>query len=175
MAEEQTQAELFLDELPLVKELNPKQRAFILAYIDLKNATKAAAAAGYSERTAKVQGSRLLSNPRVRPALVELQDYLFRRQVMGKNEALSILSKMARARLSDYLNDDGSISLRKLKRSGVELQELSKTCGEDWETTKVKLRDPRQAIETLSKMLGWFEPEKTEEELTININIKENF
>jgi phage terminase small subunit len=44
------------------KELTPQQRMFIAEYLVDLNATKAAERAGYSAKTAKSQGSRLLTN-----------------------------------------------------------------------------------------------------------------
>lgn len=44
-------------------ELNPLQKRFIAEYLVDFNATKAATRAGYSEATARQQGSRLLTNP----------------------------------------------------------------------------------------------------------------
>ena len=47
-------------------KLTPKQRAFVAEYAVDKNATQAAIRAGYSAKTADVQGPRLLGNVRVR-------------------------------------------------------------------------------------------------------------
>lgn len=51
--------------------MNPKQQAFVRAYLGSAhgNATKAAIAAGYSERSAHVQGCELLKHPKVREAI----------------------------------------------------------------------------------------------------------
>jgi phage terminase small subunit len=46
-----------------------RQAAFVREYVKDWNATQAAIRAGYSERTADEQGSRLLANPRVRSAI----------------------------------------------------------------------------------------------------------
>lgn len=46
--------------------LTAKHIKFIEAYVALGNATKAAIAAGYSERSAAVQGSQLLKEPKIR-------------------------------------------------------------------------------------------------------------
>ena len=47
------------------KNLTDKQRVFCEEYIIDNNATRAAIAAGYSEETSDVQGSRLLKNVKV--------------------------------------------------------------------------------------------------------------
>lgn len=53
--------------------LNAKQLAFARAYIESYNGTKAAVAAGYSEKTAGVQAYGLLKNPHIRRAIAQLQ------------------------------------------------------------------------------------------------------
>jgi len=49
--------------------LTQKQRLFVAAYIGGRNATKAAIEAGYSAKTAKQAGSRLLSDVAIRAAI----------------------------------------------------------------------------------------------------------
>lgn len=49
--------------------LTPKKALFVVAYIPTQNATQAAITAGYSEKTAKQQGSRLLTDVDVKAAL----------------------------------------------------------------------------------------------------------
>ncbi|MBD3756380.1 MAG: terminase small subunit [Gammaproteobacteria bacterium] len=49
--------------------MTPKQQRFVDEYLIDLNATQAAIRAGYSERTAEVQGSRLLSNVKVKDAV----------------------------------------------------------------------------------------------------------
>ena len=50
-------------------DLNPRQRAFVNEYAVDMNATRAAAAAGYSERTANEQGCGLLKITKIRAAV----------------------------------------------------------------------------------------------------------
>jgi len=50
----------------MAKEFTNRQKLFIAAYLKTKNATQAAIAAGYSEKAARVQGSRLLSNAAIK-------------------------------------------------------------------------------------------------------------
>jgi len=49
--------------------MSPRQKIFVDEYLVDLNATKAALRAGYSEKTAKEQGARLLSNVIVRAAI----------------------------------------------------------------------------------------------------------
>ncbi len=56
-----------------MNELTPRQRSFAEAYTALGNATEAAKRAGYSEKTAYAQGSRLLKHADVSARITELQ------------------------------------------------------------------------------------------------------
>ena len=50
-------------------DLNEKEKRFVMAFINQPNGTKAAIAAGYSAKTAKVQASRLLTRANVQAEL----------------------------------------------------------------------------------------------------------
>ena len=56
--------------------LNEKQEKFAQNYVVYRNATEAAKAAGYSERSAYNQGFRLLQAPEVLERIEELQQEL---------------------------------------------------------------------------------------------------
>jgi phage terminase small subunit len=49
--------------------MKPAHELFVANYLKSKNATAAARAAGYSEKSASVQGSRLLKNPYISAAI----------------------------------------------------------------------------------------------------------
>lgn len=80
-------------------KLNPKQQAFIAAYLQSWNATHAAIQAGYSEKTARQQASRLLSHVNVAE---EIEQRLVQLKMSG-NEALARLSDIARGDISDFM------------------------------------------------------------------------
>lgn len=54
--------------------LNPRQQRFVERYVVLGNATQAAKDAGYSVRTAKSQGQRLLTNAGIAVAVADGQE-----------------------------------------------------------------------------------------------------
>ena len=58
----------------MFENLTSRQKTFVLEYVKIKNATKAAIAAGYSARSAEVQGSRLLSNSKIQEAITQLEN-----------------------------------------------------------------------------------------------------
>lgn len=83
--------------------LNTRQEKFINHYIVCGNATRAAIDAGYSERTARTQGSFLLTNP-------DIQAEISRRmaeEAMSANEVLWRLGRQARADLGDLITGSG--------------------------------------------------------------------
>lgn len=79
--------------------LNPRQRAFVEAYLKSWNATHAAIHAGYSSKTARQQASRLLSNVNI----TELIEQRLAQLKMSGNEALARLSDIARGDISDFM------------------------------------------------------------------------
>lgn len=90
--------------------LSKKQRAFIEHYLKCWNAAEAARLAGYSEKTARQQGSRLLTKVDIEAAIQARVDELS----MSANEALIRLTEQARADYAQYFrhaeiaNKDGN-------------------------------------------------------------------
>jgi phage terminase small subunit len=81
-----------------LKILSPQQRKFVLAYCDTFNATKAALAAKYSEKTARQQGSRLLTNVDIKAAVKAV----LATASMEPEEIAARWTALARAGLSDF-------------------------------------------------------------------------
>jgi len=79
--------------------LRKKQQAFVDEYLKCWNAAEAARRAGYSERTARQQGSRLLTNVDIQAAIQERLDEL----AMGADEVLVRLAEQARAEYAQYI------------------------------------------------------------------------
>lgn len=57
-----------------MEQLTERQRRFAWEYWDLGNATRSAINAGYSEKTAHVQGPRLLKNVRIQELIKEYRE-----------------------------------------------------------------------------------------------------
>ena len=94
--------------------MNDKQRAFIDHYFaNNMNATKAAIAAGYSEKTAYSQGSRLLKHAEVSEAI---NDRLTE-HAMPANEVLYRLAEMARGDIDDVVNAAGEVDMEKARQN----------------------------------------------------------
>lgn len=80
--------------------LNIRQQAFIEHYLACWNATEAARRAGYSEKSARKQGSRMSTNvdiqTRIQARLAELK--------MGADEVLTRISDTARGTIADFID-----------------------------------------------------------------------
>jgi phage terminase small subunit len=92
-----------------VSELNIKQEAFCREYIVDLNATQAAIRAGYSEKTAHVQASRLLTLAKVQECISSLMGR--RNDVVGVSAdyVLRRLVEIDEMDVADILTDSGDI------------------------------------------------------------------
>ena len=75
------------------KKLNPKQEMFVQEYLKDLNATQAAIRAGYSEKTAQEQGSRLLSHAMVKAAVEEAKAERVERIQIDQDYVLRIITE----------------------------------------------------------------------------------
>jgi phage terminase small subunit len=75
--------------------LTPKQDRFCREYLVDLNATQAAIRAGYSEKTAKQQGSRLLTNADVQTRISELQDEVRQRIDVKVDDVIARLIELS--------------------------------------------------------------------------------
>lgn len=86
--------------------LNLQQAKFLQAYLKSGNATQAAIEAGYSEKTARSCGQRLLTNADIKAAV---QRTLGRLEISAEN-VLTEIAKLAFSNMADYMqpSEDGS-------------------------------------------------------------------
>ena len=75
--------------------LNPKQQRFITEYLKDLNATQAAIRAGYSEKTARAIGHRLLTKDDIKDAVQKAQDARSRRTELSADWVIHRLRKEA--------------------------------------------------------------------------------
>lgn len=89
--------------------LTPKQTLFVAQYLaNGLNATQAAIAAGYSEKTAESQASRLLRNVKVAEAIDEAQSPILKRLGITKDYVLeTIVSTISRCQQSEQVTYRG--------------------------------------------------------------------
>lgn len=150
------------------KPLTPRQAMFVREYLVDLNSTQAAIRAGYSERTAKQQGSRLLTNDDVQAAIAEAMKARATAVDISAEEVLRMLADEVRADLADLYDDKGNLlpirdwplAWRRGLVVGIESFEEFEGFGEDRKfvgmTRKVKLSDRIKHKELIGRHLGMF-------------------
>lgn len=110
--------------------MNEKQRRFAEYYASNPNATEAAKAAGYSERTAYSQGQRLLKNVEVRNHIEELQDMLASERIASVEEVKQVWTELLRSP-NEKAKDRIKAGELLVKTSGALMPQTSEESGED--------------------------------------------
>lgn len=146
----------------MAKKSAIRQELFAREYVIDLNGTRAAIAAGYSEKGADVTGSRLLDNPRVQRIITRL---ISARAAKAEMSALQIdqeLERLVRANMKDYGNPS-SLDMDSITREqAAAIQEWSEdTTGGSGDgerklilRTRLKLTDKLRAIELLYRRRG---------------------
>ncbi len=156
--------------------LTNKQKRFVAEYRKDANATQAAIRAGYSKKTADVQGPRLLGNVRVAAALEADIQRLEQRTEITRERVLLEMSRIGFADIRKVItwgetaaakDEEGniiaidSVSIRDSKDidddTAAALAEVSQTK----DGLKVKFHDKQAALLNIGKHLGMF-PNKVE-------------
>lgn len=142
-------------------KLPPKQRRFVQEHLVDLNATQAAIRAGYSAKTADVQGPRLLGNVRIQEAIQEAMSRREKRTEITADRVLNELAKIAFSDLTDFVEfgPDGIKIRPSDKVDGAVLSEVSEMITKGASVTSVKLHSKMKALELLCKHLG-LAPEK---------------
>ncbi len=147
--------------------LTPKQQKFVDAYLIEPHATKAAMAAGYSAKTADVQGCRLLRNVQIAAAVAAATAKASAKAGVTAEVILGELLRIARADIGEAYDEDGNLmSIKDIPEdvrraiSGLETEELFEGFGREREhigtTKKVRFWAKGSALEKLGKHLKLF-------------------
>jgi phage terminase small subunit len=146
------------------RKLTPRQQAFVQAYIISLNATQAAKEAGYSEKTAKSQGQRLLTNVDVAAAISAAMKARSARTEITADRVLHELAAIAFLDPAKVFTGTGEVrSLDQMdesvRRAIASVETISSSAGDDVVTVrKVRMGDKIRALELLGKHLAlWVE------------------
>lgn len=160
------------------EELSERERRFVEAYMGeaAGNATKAAELAGYSARTARQIGSRLLSK-------VDIQQVIYQRQQVRAEksdvDAALVIRELARLGFSNVqglftdgsqLRDIGELTedMARAVASVEVVRRRTEEKGVEEYLHKIKLWDKNSALEKIAKCLGMYaETVRHEGELVI--------
>ncbi|MGC2495048.1 terminase small subunit [Candidatus Binatus sp.] len=146
--------------------LNARQQKFVLEYQVDQVATQAAIRAGYSAGTAHVQGSRLLSNAKVREAIATAQAKAAAKVEVTVERVLKEYARIAFADIAQAYDEGGNL-LPVLKMpedirralSGIEITEIFGKEGVIGQSKKVRFAQKVSALDSLAKHLGMFASE----------------
>lgn len=162
-------------ELDPDSDLSPKRLAFVEEFCKDYNGTRAAMRAGYSEKTAPEQASRLLKNVKVKNAINKRMEELS----MSAEEAVKRLTDWGRGTARPFLRVDEKTNelridlsspeaqknlhlIKKLKQNDTIIKKASQNdpdevIGRSWE---IELHDQKDAVDKILKVHGKYAPEK---------------
>ncbi len=148
---------------------NSRHDRFCREYLKDLNGTRAAIAAGYAKKSAKVTASQLLTNPNVQALLAELTKKHADKLDLSAEKVLSELSSVGFSNMLDYMKiteeGDAYVDLSRLTREKagavleITVDEYTEGKGKDArkiKRTKFKLADKIRALELLGKYLKLF-------------------
>jgi phage terminase small subunit len=142
------------------KKLDDRQDRFCSEYLVDFNATRAAIAAGYSEKTARSQASDLLTRPNVQDRVKELAESTMKETGDNRRRVILELQMIAYGDMKDFMDwKDGKIEWKDSKILGDKtrlVQEISESYSANGGSRKIKLHDKLKALEMLSKYYGLF-------------------
>jgi phage terminase small subunit len=161
--------------------LTAKQRAFVAAYLKDHNATQAAITAGYSERTAKQQGSMLLKQPEIKAEIDKRMTKLVNRLEITAERVLQERARLAffdprrmfredgTPKAVTELDDDTAAAV-----AGLDIEDLYSGRGESRKhignVLKYKLADKGASLTALEKHLGLYKDDGGDS-VPLNIHI----
>lgn len=167
----------FMDESITDKPLTNKEERFCYEYLANRfNATKASILAGYAEKSAFVTGSRLLRKAKVKDKIQHLKDNLAETAgisaLMIANEHAKIaFSNIAHLHNSwierkelDELTEDQKSCIHEVSTKVIKQNVGSKEepIIADIEYVRIKTYDKQKSLDSLTDMLGYNAPKKTE-------------
>ena len=139
-------------------KLTEKQKRFVDEYLIDLNATQAAIRAGYSVKTADVQGSRMLGNVKVQQAIAEQMAERSKRTGVNQDRVVLELAKIAFVKMSDIVDGQGRIKSDASPDDlacieSVKYKSFENDTGSS-EEREVKIASKLKALELLGKHLG---------------------
>ncbi len=160
-------------------KLSPKQKRFVEEYIIDLNATQAAIRAGYSEKTARSQGQRLLTNVDIENEIQRAMDKRSLRTEITADMVLREYAKIGFSNISDYLkvnsretvvdykeNEEGerspvtewvqSVELYDTDGIGKEKMDAVAEIKQTRDGIALKLHDKKGALDSIARHLGMF-------------------
>ena len=157
--------------------MTPKNERFCQEFMIDLNATKAAIRCGYSAKTAKVQGSRLLTKVVIKSRIEELKSQLQKKIGISAESVVKELAKIGFSNIQEYLKEGNTIvDITSIEKEEAACVESIKTVETHWgKTTKrqvtIKLHSKVDALINLGRHLGIFETDNNQRKAVFNVTI----
>ena len=151
------------------KKLTPKQKRFCQEYVTDLNATQAAIRTGYSEKTAEVQGSTLLRNPKVKKEIERLKAKRADKVEIKSEDVLRRLKEYYDADISKFMN----LTFDEVKELPLELRRMisgfKKTISKYGITYEISFIDKMKALEMINRHIGFYEKDNSQRKNEITV------
>ncbi|WP_082238799.1 terminase small subunit [Niameybacter massiliensis] len=95
-----------------MSKITDRQKAFCDYYLELGNATEAYIKAGYNEKGARANASRLIANDSIKLYLEERRKQIESDRIAGPQEVLQYLTKVMRGEEKDQFDMEASLQDR---------------------------------------------------------------
>lgn len=156
-------------------KLTPKQQRFADEYLIDLNATQAAIRAGYSPKSAEQQGSRLLSNAKVRAYIDERMAEHSKRTGVNQERIIRELARIAFLDPTQLIDMDTAELLSNAAeddRAAIASVKVKTMSGEESEMVEreVRFADKIKALELLGKRFGmWIDKQQVDVQGAVQI------
>jgi phage terminase small subunit len=145
--------------------MNKKQQRFCQEYVIDHNATQAAIRAGYSEHSARITASKLLTKANIAGEVSRLEEEIAERCKIDAEKVLNELAKIAFSDVGKLFSGGALMSVTEVdddtRAAIASIEVVQRTTGsrDDPEveyTSKIKTWDKIKALELIGKHLGFF-------------------
>lgn len=127
--------------------LTPKQERFCVEYLVDCNATQAAIRAGYSAKTARSQGQRMLTNVDIKSKIDELREELKNSRIASAVERMEFLTQVMRGEITEevvlvtkqkgVIHDNKQAYVADRIKAAIELDKMDKSIPKEDPKTKL--------------------------------------
>ncbi len=163
-------------------KLTPKQEKFCEYYIEYDNATKAAIAAGYSQKTAYSIGDENLKKPEIKEYLKKRREILAAKIEVTQQMVLEELAKIGFSNIQDLMEAGNTfkdaLEIERPKAAAIESIKVKTTTrsipnmpDEVSQEVQFKMYSKTNALEQLGKHLGFFEVDNKQKGLKFKVNV----
>lgn len=152
------------------RKLNGRQLKFVQAYVIGQDATKAAISAGYSKRSAKQIGNKLLTIVDLKAEIAERGAILAENAGVTDEKLMGLMAARASSDVRKLFNEDGSLvpicELDDDTASAIESIEIIERTGMGKGITeftkKIKLVSKNSNVDMLNKILGLYDADNSQ-------------